>query len=665
VRAIITLLVVSVGLTAVNGATDARLERLEREIERVSAVAGGVVGASAIHLETGRKVSLHGGDPFPMASTFKIPIAVELLRRVDQGELKLDQMIELKPSDLHPGSGTLSDLFTKPGVALSIRNLMELMLLISDNSATDLLLKLAGGPEAVTARTRALGITGINVSRPTARLIADWRGVKNLPPESEWTTEMFRKLGDAVPLEEQKRAADAFDNDVRDTSTPEAMTALLARIWRRDALKPASTDLLLDIMRRCQTGDARLKGILPQGTPVAHKTGSIGGTTNDVGIITLPQDAGHVAIAVFVKASDKPVPARERAIAEIARAVHDFFLFEQGASMALDYDHMAERIVAALKPRRGERVLFGGDPEYFQELADAIRPRLAKAGAIEVKKLDTADVYLWLPLRKREISVDERQALAKWLDQGGVRREIHYHWAEGSVEPDGLRGSHSAALESVYQSALDIDYKALSAAQDRAIARLRAGVIRVRTPAGTDISFRVGDRPFNKQDGDASPQRMRAARVRVDREIELPAGVLRVAPIEESVSGRIVIPSARLAKGVARNVRLDVRHGEVTGLAADENLEAIKTALAGEDDSVVSFREFALGFNPKLQNPSGGTTLAYYGYGAGVVRLSVGDNSELGGKVRGGAVRWFFFPDATVEVDGRPLSRDGRLLDAN
>src|SRR5437867_2212356 len=223
-------LLVSLALAgAAYGATDSKLEKLESEIQRVSVVAGGVVGASAVHLETGRKTSFHGGERFPMASTFKIPIAVELLERVDRGELKLDQMIELKPSDLHPGSGTLSYLFNKPGVALSIRNLMELMLLISDNSATDIMLRQAGGPDAVTARMRALGIAGIDVNRPTARLIADWSGVTNLPPESEWTPELFHKLlGANVPPEQQKRAAEAFDKDPRDTSTPEAMTQSLA-----------------------------------------------------------------------------------------------------------------------------------------------------------------------------------------------------------------------------------------------------------------------------------------------------------------------------------------------------------------------------------------------------------------------------------------------------
>ena len=571
-------------------------------------------------------------------------------------------MIEVHPSDLHPGSGTLTRLINQPGLSLSIRNLLELMLLISDNSAADILLRLAGGPDAVTARMRDLGIDGITVNRPTARLIADWDGLKNLPPENQWSPAMWQHMFDAVTPEQARQAAAAADRDPRDTSTPDGMAALLAHIWLKDRniLKPESADLLLDIMRRCETGEARIKGILPEGTEVAHKTGSIGGTTNDAGIVTLPDNTGHVAIAVFVKASDKPVAARERAIAEIARSVHDFFLFEESA---LDYDHMADKIVEALKPGRGERVLFGSDPDYFQELSDALRKRLKEAGAVETHELSAADIYLWLPLSKRKISPEERAALESWLGRGGSRREIHFHWAEGSVDPDGLPGKHSALLDRVYQNALDVDDAELSAAQDRAIKLLRSGVIHVRTPAGTDISFRVGNRPFNKQDGNASARRARAARVRVDREIELPAGVLRVAPIEDSVTGHLVIPSARFPKGLVRNLRLEFRDGTITGIAADDNMEAADAAIRAGGDAARSFREFALGFNPKLENATD-STVPYYGYGAGVVRMSLGDNAELGGEVRGDFVRWFFFRDATVEVNGQALTKNGKLAEA-
>jgi beta-lactamase class A len=93
-------------------------------------------------------------------------------------------------------------------------------------------------------------------------------------------------------------------------------------------LEPASMDRLLKITTETPTGPARLKGLLPAGTVVAHKTGTMAGTTNDVGIITLPDGAGHLAIAVFVKGSTKDVPERERAIAEIARTVYDFFLLQ-------------------------------------------------------------------------------------------------------------------------------------------------------------------------------------------------------------------------------------------------------------------------------------------------------------------------------------------------
>jgi beta-lactamase class A len=310
-----------------NLTADVPSKRLEGEITRAAKSAGGTVGVSALHIESGRRITLNASERFPMASTFKVPIAVQLLTRVDQGEITLDQMIELRQSDLHPGSGKLTPLLNKPGVALSGRNLLELMLLFSDNSAADVLLRLAGGPEAVTARMKTLGIPDMEINRPTVNLIADCTGY-TLPPENEWTPELFKRLYNATTPESRKATAAKFEMDPRDTSTPDAMVMLLERIYRGVLLKPESNALLLDIMERCQTGETRLKGILPSETIVAHKTGTIGGITNDVGIITLPDDAGHVAIAVFVKSSEKGVPERERAIAQIARAVYDFFLFQ-------------------------------------------------------------------------------------------------------------------------------------------------------------------------------------------------------------------------------------------------------------------------------------------------------------------------------------------------
>ncbi len=119
----------------------------------------------------------------------------------------------------------------------------------------------------------------------------------------------------------------AFDDDPRDTSTPEAMAALLTRIFAGRALSPSNTALLIATMQRCHTGDRRLRARLPEKTTVADKTGTLGGSVNDAGVITLPQNEGEVVIAVFIKKSDLPFEARERVIADIGRAIYDFYLF--------------------------------------------------------------------------------------------------------------------------------------------------------------------------------------------------------------------------------------------------------------------------------------------------------------------------------------------------
>lgn len=312
------------------GGRDARLGRVETEIARLAQTAGGSVGVAAYHIESDRGVCVNPSEAYPMASTFKVPVAVRLLERVDRGQIRLDSMITLRPGDLHPGSGTLSDLFDDPGVSLSVRNLLELMLIISDNSATDVLLRVAGGPGAVTARMRSLGLDGIRVDRSTLMLITDWIGASDSITEANWTPARGRAVFAALSRAHQDSAAAVVEADPRDRATPEAMTALLVKLWRGELLTAASTDLLLDIMGRVTTGPGRLRGMLTPDTHVAHKTGTIGSVTNDVGIIPLPQNGGHLAVSVFVRGSPLPVEDRERAIAHIARAVHDYFLFNPG-----------------------------------------------------------------------------------------------------------------------------------------------------------------------------------------------------------------------------------------------------------------------------------------------------------------------------------------------
>ncbi|MCH7986559.1 MAG: aminopeptidase [Acidobacteria bacterium] len=338
----------------------------------------------------------------------------------------------------------------------------------------------------------------------------------------------------------------------------------------------------------------------------------------------------------------------------------------------LPYEAMAARMVAALQPEPGERVLLRYDPELMHKLLDETRKQLEAAGAQVSslpygeaedfeQRLSQTDAYIWLPVADQFTSTppEQAEALGRWLDEGRGR-QIHFHWGSGTFGLDGVPGTHSAAYDRVYAEALEIDYQALDQQMEAAIAKLRAGEVRVTTPAGTDVRFRVGERPFTKQNGDASRAAMQSAVVRIQREIELPAGALRVAPLEETVEGTIVIPWARAGAAVVRGIRLQFERGVITRATAEENEAALREFL-DSGSALKHFREFALGFNPKLVTPEDERWIAYYGYGAGVVRLSLGNNAELGGAVRGGGVWWFFFPDATVRVGEEVLVEAGQL----
>ncbi|MGQ0511367.1 MAG: class A beta-lactamase [Betaproteobacteria bacterium] len=295
------------------------------EIERIAPAAGGTVGVAVRHVESGREIHFNRGQRFPMGSTFKLPLAVQVLALVDEGRLSLDTVIALRPGDLRPGSGTLVKRYDPAKPDYSLRSLLELMMIVSDNSATDVLWKEAGGFKAVMARLRALGVGGISVDRPTGQLLAAAFGVK-LPPGADATPGMFQDLMRQRPKGRRELAHAEVAKDPRDTATPDALVDLLLKIWRREALSPVQSAVLLDIMARTESGRRRLRGLLPKGTRVMHKTGTLTGiVTNDAGIIALPGGAGHVAIAVMVKESLNAIAVQERAIAEIARAVYDHF----------------------------------------------------------------------------------------------------------------------------------------------------------------------------------------------------------------------------------------------------------------------------------------------------------------------------------------------------
>ncbi len=310
------------------------LDRLQKRITAAIPLAQGVVGVSIKHLESSTALAVNGDEPFPMASTFKLPVLVELHAMARAGGLRWDEPVEITPAKQHLGSGDLTPIYDPPGVTLSMRNVTNLMMMISDNSAADICLAKAGATN-VTARMRSLGIDGIRLDRSCQELILDYSGrdtakLKDLARDD--LREVLRRDATPQTLEARFAADDRLAADPRDTATPNAMLSLVEKIWRGQAVDRAASDAMLDLLKRCRTGEHRIRGLLPAGTEVAHKTGTIGGVVNDVGIITLPDGAGHVAIAVMSKRTRASTDDVERTIAQIARYAYDYFLFTAPAS---------------------------------------------------------------------------------------------------------------------------------------------------------------------------------------------------------------------------------------------------------------------------------------------------------------------------------------------
>jgi beta-lactamase class A len=249
---------------ALAAASSSDLSAVEQQLNALVASKSADVGIAALDLNTGESVSIKGDVPFPMASTVKVAIAALYLSQVDHGRKTLDDTISGQP----------------------VRKLMARMLIHSDNRAADILFKDVGGPHAVHQWLVANGIRGVRVDRTIAQLLSDKR--------------------------------DLWDN--RDSSTPKAMVHLLQGIYKAELIKPASRNYLLDLMAQCATGRNRMKALLPSGTPVEHKTGTLNGLSDDVGFITMP-DGHRIVVAVFARGgSDRP-----RTIAEATRAVYDGF----------------------------------------------------------------------------------------------------------------------------------------------------------------------------------------------------------------------------------------------------------------------------------------------------------------------------------------------------
>lgn len=303
----------------------ASIADLQRRLEEIAAVLAGDVGISAIDLSTGGQVSVHGSRAFPMASTVKVAIAATYMAEIDAGHRTLATII---PVDyrLRLRADGITAFAPHDGVSLSAANLIELMLTRSDNTATDVLLADLGGPETVEKWLELNHLTGMRVDRTIAQLLLARRGARVAKNSTE--AEALRRWEPVTPgsvgENDDERVTGSmltFDQDPRDTATPDGFAIFLKRLYRGELIKPASRDFLFDVMRRCITGSNRIKGLLPAGTTVEHKTGTFATITDDVGFVTLP-DGRRIVVTVFTRGGNGP---RASIIARASRAIYDSF----------------------------------------------------------------------------------------------------------------------------------------------------------------------------------------------------------------------------------------------------------------------------------------------------------------------------------------------------
>lgn len=267
-----------------------------QQLEQLTANYKADIGIALIHLEKGDSLSLHNDRQYPMQSTYKFPLALAILDRVDKGILRLEQKVHVDKKDLRRSTWSpLRDKYPDGNIDITLKELLQYSVSQSDNNACDVLFRLIGGPHKVQEYLLQHGIKDISVKNTETEMATAWQI--------------------------------QYDNRAR----PSAMAALLRLFYQGKLLTPGNNDLLLRQMTESANSDKRIKGLLPAGTLVAHKTGTsdtndegVTAATNDVGIITLP-DGGHIALAVFVSNSKENHETNERIIAEVAKAVFDHY----------------------------------------------------------------------------------------------------------------------------------------------------------------------------------------------------------------------------------------------------------------------------------------------------------------------------------------------------
>jgi len=308
--------------------TSSNTDRLFTRVEQLARSFPGKVGVFARDIESGAEVAYNADDQFPMASTYKVPILVTVYRQAEAGRFSMDDRVQISEADRRLGSGLFMHM--RPGLNPTIYDLALLMITISDNEATDLLLRKVGA-ENVTATMRQLGIKDIRVDRQTKDIIRDWLAAFDPKYAQGNINEGAANEIERTITREKTEAADrAFTDDPRDHASPQAMTDLLTKIVKSQAAGEASCHDILEIMKR-QIHTQRIPRYL-EGVEIASKTGTIGYTTNDVGVLFAGKH--HIALTIYTLKENSSVTTEEaeERIGRIARVIYDYFQDVNGAN---------------------------------------------------------------------------------------------------------------------------------------------------------------------------------------------------------------------------------------------------------------------------------------------------------------------------------------------
>lgn len=319
---ILLILLSSISLTGFGQTikSQPQMERLRVHLQELVNAFPGTMGVAVRDIATGQTISINGDRMFPMASAYKIPILVEVFRQAEAKKFSLEDRIQLADSDRTLGSGILT--LMSPGLSPTIKDLATLMIILSDNQATDILLNKVGA-ENVTATMRSFGLKNIRVDRTTFEMIRDYLALMDTSAAGKSKEQLMNRprLDTATP-ERVAQADAAFAKIEKDVASPLDMARLLEKIVRGEAASEASCRQMMTILNR-QQFNHRLPRYLPEGTGFAHKTGTIGSTTNDAGVMFVR--GNPIALVVFTVDKRAGRGDVEEQMGRLARVVYDFF----------------------------------------------------------------------------------------------------------------------------------------------------------------------------------------------------------------------------------------------------------------------------------------------------------------------------------------------------